>query len=238
MSHCCGVSDRLSAPPLRLTHLYLYIKKKTTCGSCVFTTHTILDWMFLVHRCEKCPQVSGWHRCCFVACQGPIGLQLSQSDELYKHWLHVCVPSYPCSLNWVLEAFFFTLTHVMLPWIATPGIKPSESLSTPEGIQLWVRLCVKSLFFCLLQNKWKSIAAVVSIIHWGVPIQHLRLGGLMTGTRTKNKIMFKVHFCLLSDDTRKWRVSKHASFTEENKQVLTGLFLMHSFMYIYFYLYL
>lgn len=64
-----------------------------------------------------------------------------------KRCLHVCVLSYPCSLNWVLEAFFSTLTHVMLPWIATPGIKPSESLSTLEGIQLQVRLYVSIYYF-------------------------------------------------------------------------------------------
>lgn len=178
--------------------------------------------MFLVHRCEKCLQVSGWHRCCFVVC--PIGLQLSQSDELYKCWLHVCVPSYPCSLNWVLEAFFSTLTHVMLPWIATPGIKLSESLSTLEGIQFWVRICVKFLFFWFFffwKNKWKYIAAVVMIIHWDVPVQHLCSGHLITGTRTKKNYIYGT-FLFTFRWNKKWRVSKRAYFTEENNQVLMG----------------
>lgn len=117
----------------------------------------------------------------------------SRLDDIahYKWWLHVCVPSYPCSLNWVSEAFFSTLTHVMLHWIATPGIKPSESLSTLAGAQLSVGLCVKFPFFFLLF--WKTNESLFWLRLWFqlllIPICTLVL---MTGKRIDIQI-FMVH---------------------------------------------
>lgn len=89
-------------------------------------THIILDWMFLVHRCEKCLQVSGCHCCCFVICQSPIRLQLSQSN--------VCMSVFP-----VIPALwtgFWRRSSLCWPMWCSPG-SPHLASSLQSHSQPW-----------------------------------------------------------------------------------------------------